>query len=225
MFIIGLSLKGVLSGLQNRLKLNPVFMPLCFFPLRYPFHVSLNFSFDLDVNSVYMWFLRNWLAIFSLMRSDMKYLYLCHVYAFMWNRLLASLTQSLESSGLDLSQASISVQINLGKRAKRPATAATSSAKVCFSLFFKLFYVMDKYLTHHREFYLIFKVDYTAEAKYCWVVRAGICIFVGYFPYSYMFFADDSYFSYSYVFLIDDKPCYIKIIYRIILTNFLSHYR
>lgn len=42
--------------------------------------------------------------------------------------LLATLTQSLESSGLDLSQASVSVQINLGKRAKRPA-ATTSSAK------------------------------------------------------------------------------------------------
>nr|QOJ43723.1 bHLH transcription factor [Dracaena cambodiana] len=43
--------------------------------------------------------------------------------------LLAALTQSLESSGLDLSQASISVQINLGKRAKRLATTMTSSAK------------------------------------------------------------------------------------------------
>ncbi|ONK63816.1 uncharacterized protein A4U43_C07F19240 [Asparagus officinalis] len=46
---------------------------------------------------------------------------------FMSTPLLATLTQSLESSGLDLSQASISVQISLGKRAKRPAT--TSSAK------------------------------------------------------------------------------------------------
>jgi len=122
------------------------FVPLCFFS-----HVSSNFSFDLHVHSVYMQFLRKWLAIFYLMRSNMRYL--CYVDAFLWSRLLASLTQSLESSGLDLSQASISVQINLGKRAKRPATAATSSAKVCFSLFFKLFYVMDNYLTHHREFY------------------------------------------------------------------------
>ncbi|KAJ6802648.1 transcription factor BIM2-like isoform X1 [Iris pallida] len=42
--------------------------------------------------------------------------------------LLATLAQSMESSGLDLSQASISVQIILGKRAKRSAMI-TSSAK------------------------------------------------------------------------------------------------
>ncbi|XP_073113270.1 transcription factor BIM1 isoform X4 [Elaeis guineensis] len=46
--------------------------------------------------------------------------------------LLTTLTQALQSSGIDLSQASISVQINLGKRAinKRPAaTVTTSGAK------------------------------------------------------------------------------------------------
>ncbi|KAL6844676.1 hypothetical protein ACP4OV_025335 [Aristida adscensionis] len=43
--------------------------------------------------------------------------------------LLNSLTQALQSSGIDLSQASISVQINLGKRAKRPATGVSLSSK------------------------------------------------------------------------------------------------
>ncbi|KAJ8500335.1 hypothetical protein OPV22_010887 [Ensete ventricosum] len=37
---------------------------------------------------------------------------------------LDTLTQALQSSGVDLSRASISVQINLGKRAKRPAATA-----------------------------------------------------------------------------------------------------
>ncbi|KAJ6836070.1 transcription factor BIM2-like isoform X1 [Iris pallida] len=41
--------------------------------------------------------------------------------------LLAMITQSLGSSGLDLSQASVSVQISLGKRAKRSATTASSA--------------------------------------------------------------------------------------------------
>nr|AFJ05597.1 bHLH1 protein [Salvia miltiorrhiza] len=40
--------------------------------------------------------------------------------------LLAALTQALQSTGVDLSQASISVQINLGKRANRGATASTA---------------------------------------------------------------------------------------------------
>nr|XP_018679220.1 PREDICTED: transcription factor BIM2 isoform X5 [Musa acuminata subsp. malaccensis] len=39
--------------------------------------------------------------------------------------LLNTLTQALQSSGVDLSRASISVQINLGKRAKRTAATAT----------------------------------------------------------------------------------------------------
>lgn len=33
------------------------------------------------------------------------------------NRLLNALTESLQNSGIDLSQASVSVKINLGKRA------------------------------------------------------------------------------------------------------------
>jgi hypothetical protein len=44
--------------------------------------------------------------------------------------LLATLNQALQNSGIDLSQASISVQINLGKRAmKRPAAGANCSSK------------------------------------------------------------------------------------------------
>ncbi|URE10413.1 Transcription factor BIM2 [Musa troglodytarum] len=41
--------------------------------------------------------------------------------------LLTTLTQSLQSSGVDLSQASISVQINLGKRATNKRAGATSA--------------------------------------------------------------------------------------------------
>ncbi|KAF0913809.1 hypothetical protein E2562_024895 [Oryza meyeriana var. granulata] len=45
-------------------------------------------------------------------------------------QLLGTLTHALESSGVDLSQASISVQINLGKRAvKRPSADGSSSSK------------------------------------------------------------------------------------------------
>ncbi|KAL0446971.1 UNVERIFIED_CONTAM: Transcription factor BIM2 [Sesamum latifolium] len=40
-----------------------------------------------------------------------------------------SLTQALQSTGVDLSQATISVQINLGKRANRGATPGISIAK------------------------------------------------------------------------------------------------
>ncbi|XP_058112460.1 transcription factor BIM2-like [Magnolia sinica] len=43
--------------------------------------------------------------------------------------LLNSLTQALQSSGVDLSQASISVQIDLGKRANSRPSTTTSSAK------------------------------------------------------------------------------------------------
>ncbi|KAL5544869.1 hypothetical protein UlMin_008653 [Ulmus minor] len=43
--------------------------------------------------------------------------------------LLNTLTQALQSSGVDLSQASISVQIELGKRASSRTTAATSMTK------------------------------------------------------------------------------------------------
>ncbi|CAJ1931805.1 unnamed protein product [Sphenostylis stenocarpa] len=43
--------------------------------------------------------------------------------------LLNNLTQALQSAGLDLSQASISVQINLGKRANKGLSCGTSSPK------------------------------------------------------------------------------------------------
>lgn len=43
--------------------------------------------------------------------------------------LLNSLTQSLQSAGVDLSQANISVQIDLGKRANRGLTSGTSTIK------------------------------------------------------------------------------------------------
>lgn len=45
-------------------------------------------------------------------------------------RLLNTLTQALQSSGVDLSQASISVQIDLGKRANCKLTVPTSLLKV-----------------------------------------------------------------------------------------------
>lgn len=43
--------------------------------------------------------------------------------------LLNTLTQALQTSGLDLSQASISVQIDLGKRANRKLVSGTSTGK------------------------------------------------------------------------------------------------
>ncbi|CAI9775181.1 unnamed protein product [Fraxinus pennsylvanica] len=44
-------------------------------------------------------------------------------------RFLNSLTQALESTGVDLSEARMSVQINLGKRANRGSTSGISNAK------------------------------------------------------------------------------------------------
>jgi hypothetical protein len=46
------------------------------------------------------------------------------------NRLLSTLTQALQSSGVDLSQASISVQIELGKQSNSSATGPPSVVKV-----------------------------------------------------------------------------------------------
>lgn len=56
---------------------------------------------------------------------------LTHLVFFLtYNRLLNTLTHALQSSGIDLSQANISVQINLGKRAvKRPTPGQSSSFK------------------------------------------------------------------------------------------------
>jgi hypothetical protein len=46
------------------------------------------------------------------------------------NRLLSTLTQALQSSGVDLSQASISVQIELGKRSNGRVSGSPSIVKV-----------------------------------------------------------------------------------------------
>lgn len=48
------------------------------------------------------------------------------------NRILNSLTRALQSSGVDLSQASISVQINVGKPANSGLIGIASDSKVCF---------------------------------------------------------------------------------------------
>lgn len=48
----------------------------------------------------------------------------------MLSRLLNSLTQALQNTGLDLSQASISVQIDLGKRANKGIAFGTPIFKV-----------------------------------------------------------------------------------------------
>lgn len=48
----------------------------------------------------------------------------------MLNRLLNNLTQALQSAGVDLSQATISVQIDLGKRANTGPTPGISISKV-----------------------------------------------------------------------------------------------
>jgi hypothetical protein len=45
-------------------------------------------------------------------------------------RLLNTLTQALQSAGVDLSQANVAVQIDLGKRADRGSISGTSIAKV-----------------------------------------------------------------------------------------------
>nr|KJB60822.1 hypothetical protein B456_009G327300 [Gossypium raimondii] len=54
--------------------------------------------------------------------------------------LLNSLTQALQSAGLDLSQANISVQIDLGKHANRGLTSGTSAKSAPFQA-----------MTHHRD--------------------------------------------------------------------------
>jgi hypothetical protein len=47
------------------------------------------------------------------------------------NRILNSLTGALQSSGVDLSQASISVQVNVEKRANSGRISIASNSKVC----------------------------------------------------------------------------------------------
>lgn len=55
-----------------------------------------------------------------------------------WNRLLKTLTQALQSSGVDLSQASVAVQIDLGKRATQAPITLASNLKVHLTLHFVL---------------------------------------------------------------------------------------
>lgn len=50
-------------------------------------------------------------------------------------RLLNTLTGALQNAGLDLSQATISVQVDLGKRANRGLTSGTPTAKVITILY------------------------------------------------------------------------------------------
>lgn len=58
-------------------------------------------------------------------------------YFLVWNRILNTLTKALQNSGVELSQASISVQIDVGKRASSGATSTSSSKVSCdFSLLF-----------------------------------------------------------------------------------------
>lgn len=61
-----------------------------------------------------------------------------------WNRLLTALSQALQSSGIDLSQASISVQINLGKRAsnKRSDTTGTAYTPQVFIIVIVMFFLL-----------------------------------------------------------------------------------
>lgn len=50
------------------------------------------------------------------------------------NRLLNTLKQSLQSSGVDLTQATISVQLDVAKGANSGLTAITSAGKVTYKL-------------------------------------------------------------------------------------------
>jgi hypothetical protein len=52
------------------------------------------------------------------------------------NRILGTLTQALQSSGVDLTQASVSVDIDVGRRANTGLTPCQYSSKVCYTLFF-----------------------------------------------------------------------------------------
>lgn len=47
-----------------------------------------------------------------------------------FNRLLSTLTRALQSSGVDLSQASISVQVDIGKRANNGQNSHHAAGKV-----------------------------------------------------------------------------------------------
>jgi len=68
----------------------------------------------------------------ELLSSTVKTSYIsCYRMGFWSNRILNSLTQALRSSGVDLAQTSITVQIDVGKRENGTIAVATSS-KVYF---------------------------------------------------------------------------------------------
>lgn len=73
----------------------------------------------------------------------MKLLYLATFFeikvSLVLNRLLNTLTQALQNSGVDLSQANISVQIELGKRASSKTVVGTPIVKVYINVISVLF--------------------------------------------------------------------------------------
>lgn len=70
-----------------------------------------------------------------------------------FDRILNALTQALRSSGVDLSQASVSVQIDVGKRANDGSTAMASSSKVIYIIFdlaFKTYFLVS---VHQNQYH------------------------------------------------------------------------
>lgn len=70
-----------------------------------------------------------------------------------FDRILNALTQALRSSGVDLSQASVSVQIDVGKRANDGSTAMTSSSKVIYIIFdlaFKTYFLLSVHQSQYH---------------------------------------------------------------------------
>ncbi|KAH9778338.1 transcription factor BIM1 [Citrus sinensis] len=74
-----------------------------------------------------------------------------------WNRLLKTLTQALQSSGVDLSQASVSVQIDLGKRATQAPITLASNLKLI--LFVGLMAVCEGLNLTIQLGYFVFEVE------------------------------------------------------------------
>lgn len=77
----------------------------------------------------------NWHIYHISLRLSLRFRFYIAICLYKWylvsSRLLNSLTQALENAGLDLLQANISVQINLGKRSDRKLMSGTSIEKVC----------------------------------------------------------------------------------------------
>ena len=66
-----------------------------------------------------------------------------------FNRLLSTLTRALQSSGVDLSQASISVQVDIGKRANNGQNSHEAAGKV-HKTFFSVNIQQNFYWLMHR---------------------------------------------------------------------------